>query len=320
MKHLCRRMAVTLLLSMAAGSVMAGYPEQPITLIHGFGAGGNADSVARVIASEIEKRLSQPVVVEPKTGAGGTIASSYVAKSKPDGYTLIMLTGGHTASAAVRNALPYDPVADFSMISTVTRFPFVIAVKADNPAKNLAALLDQARKDSAGITYSSVGVGSTQHLTGELLASTAKANMVHIPYRGGGAPVVAVLSGDVDLLVDTVTVAAPQFQAGALRPLAVTSKEPWPLLKDTPTVDATLPGYEVMSWLGIAGPAGMPADIVASLNETLEATLADPDVQAKLNAMGSEAWYGTPDAMHDMIATTIDQWKRVVTDAKIPMQ
>src|SRR5690606_5403568 len=131
MKYLCRRMITALSLAMVSTAAMAAYPERPITLIHGFGAGGNADSVARVVAAEMEKRLGQPVVVEPKTGAGGTIASSYVAKANPDGYTLIMLTGGHTASAAVRKALPYDPVADFSMISTVTRFPFVIAVKAD---------------------------------------------------------------------------------------------------------------------------------------------------------------------------------------------
>lgn len=320
MKYLYSRVIATLVFALASASVMAAYPEQPITLIHGFGAGGNADSVARVVAAEMEKRLGQSVVVDARTGAGGTIASSYVAKSKPDGYTLIMLTGGHTASAAVRKTLPYDPVTDFSMISTVTRFPFVIAVKADNPAKNLADLLEKARTKPNGVTYSSVGVGSTQHLTGELLASTAKANMLHVPYRGGGAPVMAVLSGDVDVLIEPVTVAAPQIQTGALRPLAVTSKEAWPLLKGIPTVDATLPGYEVMSWLGIAGPAGMPPDIVAKLNQTLKSILADPAVQTKLNAMGSEAWYSTPNDMRDMIADTIDQWKKVVSAAKIPLQ
>lgn len=284
----------TLVLALASTAVTAGYPEQPIRLIHGFGAGGNADIVARVVATEIEKRLGQTVVVESKTGAGGTIASAYVAKANPNGYTLIMLTGGHTASAAVRKALSYDPVADFSMISTLTRFPFVIAVKADNPVSSLAELINEARNSAEEVTYSSVGVGSTQHLTGELLASTANAGMLHVPYRGGGAPVMAVLSGDVDVLIDTVTVAGAQIEAGALRPLAVTSKETWPLLKNVPTVEATLPGYEVMSWLGIAGPANMPQDVVIELNQTVKNILADPEVQTKLNTLGSEPWYSTP--------------------------
>src|SRR5690606_17829238 len=187
-----KKLAVTLLMALVSSSAVAAYPERPITLIHGFGAGGNADSVARVLAAGLEKELGQTVVVEPRTGAGGTIASSFVSKATPDGYTLIMLTGGHTASAAVRKEVPYDPVNSFSMISTVSQFPFVIAVKADNPAQNLGQLLEIARSSSGGITYSSVGVGSTQHLTGELLSSVANANMLHIPYRGGGAPVMAV--------------------------------------------------------------------------------------------------------------------------------
>lgn len=309
-----------LLMVLMSSSVMADYPDRPIMLTHGFGAGGNADSVARVVAAGLEKQLGQTVVVEPRTGAGGTIASSYVTKTKPDGYTLIMLTGGHTASAAVRKEVPYDPVNDFSMVSTVSQFPFVIAVKADHPAQDLGQLLDAARGSSTGITYSSVGAGSTQHLTGELLASAAAADMLHIPYRGGGAPVMAVLAGDVDVLIDTVTVAAPQLQAGALRALAVTSKKRWPLLEEAPAAHDTLPDYEVMSWLGLAGPAGMPDEVVAKLNEAVKAVLNDPEVQASLNAMGSEAWYSSPEEMRDMIAETIEQWRHVVATAGIPLQ
>lgn len=320
MKFPGKKWAAALLMALASSGVMADYPDRPIMLTHGFGAGGNADSVARVVAAGLEKQLGQTVVVEPRTGAGGTIASSYVTKAKPDGYTLIMLTGGHTASAAVRKEVPYDPVNDFSMVSTVSQFPFVIAVKADHPAQDLGQLLDAARDSSTGITYSSVGAGSTQHLTGELLASAAAADMLHIPYRGGGAPVMAVLAGDVDVLIDTVTVAAPQLQAGALRALAVTSRERWPLLEEAPAVHDTLPDYEVMSWLGLAGPAGMPDEVVATLNEAVKAVLNDPEVQASLNAMGSEAWYGSPEEMRDMIAETIEQWKQVVATAGIPLQ
>lgn len=320
MKNLRRALTTGLFLSLVSGAVMADYPSRPITLIHGFGAGGNADSVARVVAAGLEKQLGQTVVVEPRTGAGGTIASAYVAKANPDGHTLIMLTGGHTASAAVRKELQYDPVNDFSMISTVSRFPFVIAVKADHPAKDLGQLLDSARQSKQGVTYSSVGSGSTQHLTGELLAATSSADMLHIPYRGGGAPVMAVLAGDVDVLIDTVTVAAPQLQAGALRALAVTSKQPWPLLPDAPAVHDTLPNYEVMSWLGVAGPAGMSDEVVEKLNGAVKAVLNDPEVQASLNKMGSEARYSRPDEMRTMIADTIEQWKQVVSTAGIPLQ
>lgn len=305
---------------LATSSVYAAYPQQPIQLIHGFAAGGNADSVARVIAADMEKKLGTTVVVEPKTGAGGTIASAYVARAKPDGHTLILLTGGHTASAAVRKSLPYDPVNDFAMVSTVTRFPFVVAVSAKSPIKSLGELLESTQKSTTGATYSSVGVGSTQHLTGELLASTSKANFVHIPYRGGGAPVVAVMSGDVDVLIDTVTVASPQLAAGTLRALAVTSKDAWPLLPGVPSVHNSLPGFDVISWLGVAAPAGTPNDVLEHLNTTLKHTLNDPDIQTKLRAMGSEAWYSTPDDMRTMVSTTLDQWKRVVADSNIPMQ
>lgn len=320
MNHPFRRMAALLLFAFASTGAAAAYPDHSITLVHGFGAGGNADSVARVIADAMGKKLGQTVVVDPRTGAGGTIASAYVSKAKPDGYTLIMLTGGHTASAAVRKELPYDPVASFSMVSTVSRFPFVISVKADNPAKDLKQLLDQARAHPGTVTYTSVGVGSTQHLTGELLASKAGVSMVHVPYRGGGAPVQAVLSGDVNVMVDTPTVTAPQLQSGKLRALGVTSPQPWPLLPGVPTVDSVIPGFTVMSWLGIAGPADMPQDVVDTLNRTLKDVLADQAVQKRLHTMGSEAWYSSPGEMRDMIAATIKQWKEVVKAAKIPLQ
>jgi len=320
MANLFKRAAAALLFTSVSIAAAAAYPDHPINLVHGFGAGGNADTVARVIADAMGKRLGQTVVVEPRTGAGGTIASAYVAKTKPDGYTLIMLTGGHTASAAVRKEVPYDPVGSFSMVSTVSRFPFVISVKADNPAKDLKQLLDQARAHPGTVTYTSVGVGSTQHLTGELLAAKAGVSMVHVPYRGGGAPVQAVLSGDVNVMVDTPTVTAPQLKSGKLRALGVTSPQPWPLLPGVPTVGSVIPGFTVMSWLGIAGPADMPQDVVDTLNRTLKEVLADQAVQKRLHAMGSEAWYGTPTEMRDMVATTIEQWKQVVKAAKIPLQ
>lgn len=320
MKTLSNKLILACAMAVCSTSALAAYPDRPITLVHGFGAGGNADSVARVMASELEKRLGQPVVVESRTGAGGTIASSYVAKATPDGYTLVMLTGGHTASAAMRKSLPYDPVADFAPISTVTTFPFVIAVRAENPAKNLADLVEKARSKDDAVTFSSVGVGSTQHLTGELLASAAKAKMLHVPYRGGGAPVMSVIAGEVDVLVDTATVAGPQIQAGKLRALAVTSPTGWAQLPNTPAAAQTLPGFEVMSWLGLAAPAKTSPAIIEKLNATLGEIAQDPAVQKTLQGMGSEPAHITPAQMRDMIASDVKRWKQVVQAAAIPLQ
>jgi len=299
-----------------AGAAGAAYPERPIQLIHGFGAGGNADTVSRLVARHLQAALGQPVVVEIKSGAGGVVASSYVAKAEPDGYTLVMLTGGHTVSAAVNKSLPYDPVADFQPISTVTAFPFVVSVKADNPARTLADLLGTARAKPGTVSFSSVGVGSTQHLTGELLAATAGVQMLHVPYRGGAAPVQAVLAGDVDVLVDTATVAAPQLRAGTMRALAITSSKPWPLLPGVPVAD-TVPGFQVYSWLGIAAPVGTPGPVVDRLHAALAAMLLDPAFRKAVNDIGSEPSGSSPAQMRTMIESEITRWKKVVQQANI---
>lgn len=300
-----------------AGAAGAAYPERPIQLIHGFGAGGNADTVSRLVARHLQAALGQPVVVEIKSGAGGVVASSYVAKAEPDGYTLVMLTGGHTVSAAVNKSLPYDPVADFQPISTVTAFPFVVSVKADNPARTLADLLGTARAKPGTVSFSSVGVGSTQHLTGELLAATAGVQMLHVPYRGGAAPVQAVLAGDVDVLVDTATVAAPQLKAGTMRALAITSSRPWPLLPGVPVAADTVPGFQVYSWLGIAAPAGTPGPVVDRLHAALAAMLQDPAFRKAVNDIGSEPSGSSPAQMRTMIESEITRWKKVVQQANI---
>lgn len=300
-----------------AGAAGAAYPERPIQLIHGFGAGGNADTVSRLVARHLQAALGQPVVVEIKSGAGGVVASSYVAKAEPDGYTLVMLTGGHTVSAAVNKSLPYDPVADFQPISTVTAFPFVVSVKADNPARTLADLLAAARARPGTVSFSSVGVGSTQHLTGELLAATAGVQMLHVPYRGGAAPVQAVLAGDVSVLVDTATVAAPQLKAGTLRALAITSAKPWPLLPGVPVAADTVSGFQVYSWLGIAAPAKTPGPIVDRLHAALAAMLQDPAFRKAVNDIGSEPSGSSPAQMRTMIESEIARWKKVVEQANI---
>ena len=295
------------------------WPARNITLMHGFGAGGNADVVARLVAERLQAALGKPVVVEIKSGAGGMIATDTVAKSPADGHTLVLLTGAHTVSAALRRRLPYDPVKDLSFISTVNTFPFAISVRAGHPAKSLPELLAQAKAAPGQIKFSSVGVGSTQHLVGELLASAAGATMTHIPYRGGGAPVQAVLAGDVDLLVDTPTVSLPHIQAGKLRALGVTSAKAWPTMPGVVPVAETLPGFEVRSWLGLAAPAGTPAPVIQRVNQELARMLATTEVETALARLGSVSAHSTPQAMQDMIQNDIARWRSVIARAKIDL-
>ncbi|MDQ0085651.1 tripartite-type tricarboxylate transporter receptor subunit TctC [Variovorax boronicumulans] len=296
------------------------YPSHPIQLCHGFGAGGNADVVSRLLAQKMQETLKQPVVVEIKSGAGGLIATDFVAKARPDGYNIVMLTGAHTVSAALRKTLPYEPVKDFAFVSTVTSFPFVIAVRAEHPARNLAELLATARQAPERVTFTSVGVGSTQHMVGELLGVSAGVRLLHVPYRGGGAPVQAVIAGDVDILADTLTVATPHIQSGRLRALAVTSAQPWPSMPEVPAVASVLKGFEIRSWLGLAAPGGTPPQAIERLDRSVRAALGDPGVKATLASLGSEPAPSSPVQMKSMIERGIKRWSEVVTQAGIPRQ
>ncbi len=311
----------TVLTSLVAGALPLAnaqtWPNKPIQLVHGFGAGGNADVIARLVAQKLQDQIGKPVVVEIKSGAGGMIATNAVAKAEPDGHTLVMLTGAHTVSAAMRKTLPYHPVNDFTFISTVTAFPFVIAVRADHPAKNLAELIQMAKAANGKISYSSVGVGSTQHLVGELLAGSAGVQLLHVPYRGGGAPVQSVMAGEVDLLIDTPTVALPHVQAGKVRALGVTSATPWTTLPGVVPVAQTLPQFEVRSWLGLAAPAGLAAPIAQRLNAEVKQLLQRPDVIQTLTLAGSAASYSTAQAMQDMVQNDIARWRSVIARRNI---
>ena len=296
------------------------YPSHPIQLCHGFGAGGNADVVSRLLAQKMQETLKQPVVVDIKSGAGGLIATDFVAKARPDGYNIVMLTGAHTVSAALRKTLPYEPVKDFAFVSTVTSFPFVIAVRAEHPARNLAELLATARQAPERVTVTSVGVGSTQHMVGELLGVSAGVRLLHVPYRGGGAPVQAVIAGDVDILADTLTVATPHIQSGRLRALAVTSAHPWPSMPEVPAVASVLKGFEIRSWLGLAAPGGTPPQAIERLDRSVRAALGDPGVKATLASLGSEPAPSSPVQMKSMIEREIKRWSEVVAQAGIPRQ
>ena len=315
-----RLAALALALACATAQAQEGWPQKPLRIVQGFAAGGNGDTVARMVAEPLARALGQPVLVEAKTGAGGNIASETVAKSAPDGHTLVLLTGGHAVSAGLYKSLPFHPVDDFAMISTVTFFPFVISVRPDHPAKSLADLVRLAKDKPGALNYSSVGVGSTQHLAGELLCAMAGVRMQHVPYRGGTAPIEGLLRGDVDVLIDTVTFTSGQLKAGRVRALAVTSPAEWPSLAGVPPAAQTLPGYDVRSWTGLAAPRGTPPAIVARLNQEVRRGLSQPEVRGRLEALGNEVRASSPEEMRDYVAAQAAKWTRVIRDAGVPQQ
>jgi tripartite-type tricarboxylate transporter receptor subunit TctC len=296
------------------------YPSKPITLLHGFAAGGNSDTVSRTIGPPLSEQLGQPVIVEPRAGAGGNLASDKLAKSPPDGYSLITLTGGHAVSGAIYKSLPFDTVNDFQMISMIMYFPFVIAVNKNSPFKTLSELIAAAKAKPNTLNYSSAGVGSTQHLAGALFCSMAGIEMVHIPYRGGTGPITDLLGGQVDVLVDTQTVTLPHIASGAIRGLGVTSPNEWPSLAGIPPVGKIVAGYDVRSWMGLAAPKGTPAPIVQRLNAEMRTILARPPAKDKLEQLGNEVRASSPEEMHTWVANEVAKWRKVVAEAKIPQQ
>jgi tripartite-type tricarboxylate transporter receptor subunit TctC len=297
------------------------YPDRPIRIYQGFAPGGNADTIARVVGAEMTKTLGQPFVIEAQAGAGGTIAAATVARAKPDGYTLLMATGGHAVAGALYGKLGYQTVSDFQMISTVTYFPFLIVVRADSPYQSLTQLLAAARADAKGVSYGSAGIGSTHHLAGELLVRSAKAEILHVPYRGDAASVTALMGGEVPMIIAPPTAVMASIKAGKLRALATTGAQRWSAMPELATVaEQGVAGYEVTSWAGLMAPAGTPRPIVDRLRAAALKALQVPDVRARLEDMGGEARGSTPEEMTAMVSTELQKWTNIVNEAHIPKQ
>ncbi|MDQ0023991.1 tripartite-type tricarboxylate transporter receptor subunit TctC [Variovorax paradoxus] len=320
-----RRLLVAAGLTLACAAPLhglaQGFPDKPIKIYQGFAAGGNADTIARVVSTEMAKGLGQPFVVEAQTGAGGTIASGTVARAKPDGYTLLLATGGHAVAGALYNKLSYQTVTDFQMVSTITYFPFLLVVRADSPYRSLAEMLAAARADARGVSYGSAGIGSTHHLAGELLVKSANVELLHVPYRGDAASVAALLGGEVPMIIAPPTAVLANIKAGKLRALATTGAQRWSQMPELPTVaEQGVPGYDVRSWAGFMAPAGTPRPIVDRLHAETVKALQVPAVRARLEEMGGEARGSTPEEMTTMVATELKRWTTVVNDARIPKQ
>jgi tripartite-type tricarboxylate transporter receptor subunit TctC len=311
-----------ILVLLVSGAAFAqNYPDRNIKILQGFAPGGNADAIARAVGAEISKSMGQAVVVEAQAGAGGTIAATTVAKAKPDGYTLLLATGGHAVAGAIYNNLNYKTVQDFEMVSTITYFPFLIVVNAENKIANFPALLSQAKASPGKIAYGTAGIGSTHHLAGELLASMAKVDLLHVPYRGDAGSITALLSGDVPFIIAPPTAVLSNIKAGKLKAIAATGPQRWVGLPDVPTVaEQGVPGYDVRSWAGLMAPAGTPKPVIEKLNAETLKTLQLPNVKTRLEEMGGDVRGSTPDEMKNMVASETQKWIQVVNNAKIPKQ
>jgi tripartite-type tricarboxylate transporter receptor subunit TctC len=297
------------------------YPERPIKILQGFAPGGNADAIARAMGQEMTKGLGQPMVVEAQAGAGGTIAATTVSKAKPDGYTLLLATGGHAVAGALYNNLAYRTVQDFEMVSTITYFPFLVVVPANSKFANLSALLATAKANPDQISYGTAGIGSTHHLAGELLASMSKTQLLHVPYRGDSGSLAALLAGDIPMIIAPPTAVMANIKAGKLKALATTGPQRWSVLPDVPTVtEQGVTGYDVRSWAGLMAPAGTPKPIIDQLNAEVQKALLVPAVKTRLEEMGGEVRGSTPDEMKNLVSSQTQKWIQVVNEAKIPKQ
>jgi tripartite-type tricarboxylate transporter receptor subunit TctC len=297
------------------------YPQsRPIRMVAPFAAGGSSDTFGRYLAPKLTQRLGQNVIVENRPGAGGMIGANIVAKGTPDGHTLLLPSGAFTAHAASVKNLPYDPVRDFTWISTLLTYPFVLIVKADGPYRSVPDVIAEAKKRPGKLNYGSVGVGSVFHLAAELFNSMAGVETVHVPFKGGAEPMVALQGGQLDLIFGTITGSMPHIQANRVRALAVASKEPSSQLPGVPTIAETLPGYDVTSFSGVAGPPGIPAPIVARLNREIRAVLADPETRKHVHALGGDIHPSTSAEMRQRVEGEIAKWRRIVAERKIEVR
>ena len=307
-------------LAAAGATAQEVYPTHPILLTHGNTPDSNSDLMARIIADPLAARLGQPVIVESRPGAGQTIAFGRVASGTPDGYTLIMMHSGHPIAGAMYKALKYDTVSDFQMLSQLILYPFVLAVRQDHPLKSMADLIAYAKANPGKLSFSSTGVGTTQHLTGVLLESKAGITMNHISYRGATQAVQDVLGGRVDVLIETLTQTSPLISSGQMRGLAVTTAKAWRTQPGIPPVGDTVPGFEVNGWMGVATTHDIPQPIAERLRREIAEVLKLPEVRERFEQQGNEVQGSTPDEMRDRVAKELAMWKQVVKDGNIPQQ
>lgn len=309
-------------LALAASSASAQYPSRTVTLVVGFAPGGGTDTVARVVQKTLGDRLGQQVVVDNKPGAGGNIATDMVAKSAPDGHTVMLANvGSLTVAPHLVKDLPYDPLRDLAPVSMGVIFPNLVVVHSSVPANSLAEFIKLAKEKPGHYTYGSSGIGGAGHLAGELLKMMAKIDLVHVPFKGGGPAMQAMLGGQIHAYMATPVAAGPHVKAGKAKALATTGPQRDPLMPEVPTVaESGYPGYQATNWYAFVVPAKTPKPVVERLNRDLVATLKDPYVVDLLHKQGVEPRPGTPEELASFMKSEYDTWGRVVKDANIKIE
>ena len=294
------------------------YPNRPVKIVVPYPPGGTTDLLARAVAARLTESLKQTFIVENRGGASGSIGTTAVARSAPDGYTLLMATiSTHGINPAI-SQVPYDPVKDFAPVTDVADTPNVLTTHVNTPYKTLADVLTAARAKPGAITFGSTSPGGSPHMSGELLKSMSGADLLHVPYKGGGPMLIDLIGGQIELGFDNLPSSMPHIRAGKLRAIAVTTTERWPGAPEIPTIaESGLPGYEVSAWFGLLAPAGTPKSIIDQLQKAVLQSLRTPDMAAQLMELGAKPVGNTPAEFAGMIEAELAKWRKVATTNKL---
>jgi len=306
-----------MLLALSAADAMAqasAYPSKPIRYVVPYPAGGPLDIVARVLAQKLNAQFGQPVIVDNRPGAGGNIGADAVAKSPPDGHTILMgAVATHAINPHLYRTLPYDPVRDFTAIALVSQVPNILVVHPSLPVKSVRDLIALAKAKPGALNFGSGSTGSAGHLAGELFKVMAGVDMVHVPYKGAAPAVADLLGGQIQLMFDNLASALPNIKAGRVRAVAVTTERRSPQMPELPTIaESGLPGFDVSTWFGVFAPAGLPSEIVTKLNGAINAALQLPDVRSQLSNLGAEPAAYSPQQFADFVRRELVKYEKVV--------
>jgi tripartite-type tricarboxylate transporter receptor subunit TctC len=309
-------LAAALVLASPAAHAQA-YPSRQITLIIPFAAGGSNDMVGRAIGRKLTEAWGQPVVVENRSGAGGMIGTAAVAAAPPDGYTLLLVSPTFTINPAIKKSMPFDTIRDFTPVAFIARSPLLVTASNRLPVQSARELFALARSRPGQITYASAGLGSINQISTELIALSAGARLVHVPYKGGAPALNDLVGGHVDIFVSSLPQVLPLALSGQAKALAVTSVRRTALLPDVPTLEESGIGLDLWSWWGIAGPAGMPANVVNALNSEIGKMLNSPELSRILSNEGAEVETMTPQQFGDLMRLETERWIKVAHEANI---
>jgi tripartite-type tricarboxylate transporter receptor subunit TctC len=308
--------------TLVAGSAVAqSWPNKPVSLIVPFPAGGTTDVLARALAERLTVSLGQTVIVESKPGAGATLGADYVAKAKPDGYTLLVGAVHHTIATSVYKKLPYDFQKDLTPLTTIALVPNVLVVNASSPVKSVADLVAQAKAAKDPLSYGSNGNGTAQHLIGTQFQNMTSAKLLHIPYKGSGPLTTDLLGGQVTMSFDTITPVLPHIKAGKLRALAVTTAKRSSALPDVPTLDeAGLKGFNIGTWFGVLAPVATPKDVLVRLNTEMVKIIQSADFRKRMDEIGAEPVGDTAEQMAAQIKSETDKFSKLVKEANVVIE